>query len=60
VGFFNGTDNNDDDEECPASGWGVRPASTRRADGSERCSWGHSVETEPVGNDAVRISRHRR
>jgi hypothetical protein len=54
--------NNNDNEQCTASGWTVRPSSTRPAGGNDqRCPAGdHEVNTTAVRGGAVRIDPHRR
>jgi hypothetical protein len=58
--LFGNDDNNDN--QCSASGWTVRPASTRPTGGTDqRCPAGdHKVTTTPVRGGAVRIGNHRR
>jgi hypothetical protein len=54
--------NSNNDQQCTASGWTVRPSSTRpNGDTDQRCPTGdHKVNTTPVRGGAVRIDDHRR
>lgn len=54
--------NADNDQQCTASGWTVRPSTTRPSGNSDqRCPAGdHKVNTTAVRGGAVRIGTHRR